>query len=230
MAKRSKRYRGISRKVDRAEEHDIVTGVEKVMGLANAKFNETIELAMCLNINTKDSSEQLRGSFSLPHGVGKSKSVVVFCAEDKVQEALDAGAVKAGLDDLAKEINDGWMDFDVAVATPDARRVVGKLGRVLGPRGLMPNPKSGTVGEDVEKMVKEFSAGKVEYRNDKTGNLHIVVGSSDIDKEKVADNVRAFMQHVLDKRPASVKGRFIKSAFLSPTMGPSVRLKPMSIN
>ena len=123
MAKRSKRYRGISRKVDRAQEHDITTGVEKVMELANAGFNETIELAMCLNINTKDSTEQMRGSFALPHGVGKSKKVVVFCSEDKVQDALDAGAVKAGLDDLAKEINDGWMEFDVCVATPDRKSV-----------------------------------------------------------------------------------------------------------
>ncbi len=227
MTTHSKRYKKLTRVVNQ-DAMDLADAVRKVKMLATAKFPETVELAIKLDIDTKQANQQVRGSFTLPHGLGKTKRVIAFCAPDQVQSALDAGAIKAGLEDLVKEIEGGFMDFDVAVATPDSRKVIGKLGKLLGARGLMPNPKSGTVGPDIPLMVREFSAGKVEFRNDNTGNIHIPVGKANFEDQKLVENIRSFYMHILDRRPSTVRGIYLRSAFISTTMSPSVRLKPLS--
>ncbi len=226
MAKRSKRYRNLLKQINTDREYPLEEAVKILKQIANAKFPETVEFVMHLNIDPKQATQQVRGSFSLPHGVGKTKRVIAFCPPDKVQEALDAGAVKAGLEDLVKEIEKGWMDFDVAVATPESRKVIGRLGRLLGARGLMPNPKSGTVGPDVAQLVKDFAAGKIEYRNDNTGNIHAPVGRVDFPPENLVENIRAFYNHIVEKRPSAVKGTFVKSTHVCTTMSPALKVKP----
>ena len=228
MAKRSKRYDKLIRQVDPDSSFELADAIKRVKHLANAKFQETIELAIKLDIDPKQANQQIRGSYLLPHSVGKMKRVIAFCPPDMVEAALAAGATRAGLDDLASEIQKGWMDFDVAVATPESRRVVGKLGRILGARGLMPNPKSGTVGEDIPKLVKEFSAGKIEYRNDSSGNIHVPVGSVAIEDSAILENIKAIYMHILERRPAAVKGTYVSSAHICSTMGPSLKLKPIT--
>jgi large subunit ribosomal protein L1 len=196
-----------------------------VKKMAKAKFTESIDLSVHLNLDTKKADQQFRGSFSLPHGTGRDARVIVFVDDgDKQQAALAGGAVKAGGEDLVNEVNGGFMDFDVAVATPRMMRFVGKLGKVLGPRGLMPSPKSGTVTDDVAAAVKDFKAGKIEYRSDAAGNVHVRVGNATFEEAKLADNVSSFLTHVSEHRPASVKGDFVKNVTLSSTMGPGVRV------
>ncbi len=225
MKQRSKRYVAAIKAagVDLKSPQPVPGAVGLVKKMAKTKFKESVDLAVHLNLDTKKTDQQFRGSFSLPHGTGKTVRVIVFCDDgDKVQGALAAGAVKAGGDDLVNEVSAGFMDFDIAISTPKMMRSVGKLGKVLGPRGLMPSPKSGSVTEDVVTAVNEFKGGKIEFRADPAGNVHVRVGHIEFEDAKIADNVNAFLRHVVEHRPSSVKGEFVKNIALSSTMGPSV--------
>jgi large subunit ribosomal protein L1 len=226
MAQRGKRYEGAIQTIDREKLYKPGEALSIVKENAKAKFDESIELSMRLGIDARKADEAIRGTVSLPKGTGKSVRVVVFAQGDKAREAKEAGADRVGDQDLADEIQNGWTDFDVAVATPDMMPVVGKLGKILGPRGLMPNPKSGTVTPDVAKAVGEVKAGKVEYRNDKFGNVHAVIGKASFPVEALAENYLAIVDEILRAKPASAKGRFVKSMAVSSTMGPGVRIDP----
>jgi large subunit ribosomal protein L1 len=189
------------------------------------KFDQTVEIAMHLGIDPKQADQLVRGSIVLPHGIGKSQRVVVIAKGDKLDEAKAAGADEVGGPELAEKIKGGWTDFDVCIAAPDMMGVVGPLGKVLGPRGLMPSPRAGTVTPDVGKVVKEYKAGKVEFRTDAGGNIHAVTGKLSFDAEKLAENVTAFIHHVINLKPAAVRGQYIKGIVLSATMSPSVRVQ-----
>ncbi|HET6430459.1 MAG TPA: 50S ribosomal protein L1 [Phycisphaerae bacterium] len=199
-------------------------GVRFLKQCKPAKFDQTVELAIWLGIDPRQAEQQIRGSISLPHGIGKTKKVVAFCEDAQVAAAKEAGAVEAGGDELIKKIQDGWTDFDVAVATPSMMRSVSRLGRVLGPQGKMPSPKAGTVVEDVVTAVAENAAGKVQYRNDDGGNIHLPVGKLSFEEDKLAENVEAFLSRLRSVKPATVKGQYIKKACLSATMTPGVAL------
>jgi len=199
--------------------------IKAVKQFKGPKFDQTVEVCLHLNIDPKQADQAIRGSVALPKGIGKSKRVIAFCPPDQVKPALDAGATKAGGEDLVAEIENGFMDFDVAVATPDMMRVISKLGRVLGPKGLMPSPKSGTVTKDVPTAVSEYAAGKVEYRNDKGGNVHASVGKMSFPEGDLLANLEHFLATIDKSRPSSVKGRFIKKAVVKGTMTPSVQIK-----
>jgi len=224
MATRSKRYQLARKAVDPARRYSLPEAVSLLKTFPAAKFTETVELSVRLGIDPRQSDQMVRGSVSLPHGIGKEVRVIAFCEGSKAAEAREAGAIEAGGEELVKKIEAGWTDFDVAVAEPAMMRHVGKLGRILGPQGKMPSPKSGTVTPDVVRAVKEFKAGRVEYRADNTGNLHVPVGRADFDEQKLVENVEAILSHIQAARPPSVKGVFIRSAHLSLTMSPSVRL------
>lgn len=231
MKKRSKRYRALveeARKggLDFAVAQPVPAAVSWVKKLAKAKFTESVDLAMSLNINSTKADQQIRGNFSLPHGTGRTVRVLAFVDDgDKIQASLAAGAVKAGGETLVDEVANGFMDFDVAIATPKMMRFVGKLGKVLGPRGLMPSPKSGTVVDDIAAAVKEFKGGKIEYRADAAGNVQISVGQTSFDESKIAENITSFLSHVAEHRPSSVKGEFIRGVTVSSTMGPGIRVQ-----
>jgi large subunit ribosomal protein L1 len=188
------------------------------------KFDQTVECVVTLGIDPKQADQLVRGSLSLPHGIGKSKKVVVFCPEDQAEKAKAAGAIDAGLEALVKRVSEGWSDFDVAIATPDVMPKIARLGRVLGPQGKMPNPKSGTVSPDVAQAVKEHSAGKIQFRNDAGGNVHAVVGKLSFDEGRLADNVNAFLAHIRRVKPVTAKGLYLKKASLSATMSPGIPL------
>ena len=196
---------------------------------AFAKFDETVEVAMRLGVDPKHADQMVRGTVVLPHGLGKSKRVIVIASGDKVREGREAGADEVGGDDLVQRIQGGWMDFDAVIATPDMMKSVGRLGKVLGPRGLMPNPKTGTVTLDVERAVKEVKAGKVEFRVDKTGIVHCPVGKVSFDATKLAENAHALITSVLKAKPATAKGKYVRSIVVSSTMGPGVRIDPASV-
>jgi large subunit ribosomal protein L1 len=189
------------------------------------KFDQTIEIVVRLGIDPKQADQLVRGSIVLPHGIGKSLRVVVFAKGDKIDEAKAAGAEEVGGPELAEKIKGGWTDFDVCIAAPDMMGVVGPLGKVLGPRGLMPSPRAGTVTPDVGKVVKEYKAGKVEFRNDAGGNVHAIVGKISFDADKLADNITAFINHIVHLKPATVRGQYIKGIAASATMSPSVRIQ-----
>jgi large subunit ribosomal protein L1 len=227
MRFRSKRYRalvaGIG--VDLESPQPVPTAVGLVKKMAKAKFTESVDLAVHLNLDTKKADQQFRGSFSLPHGTGRDVRVIVFVDDgDKTQAAQAAGAIKAGGEDLVAEVANGFMDFDIAIATPKMMRHVGKLGKVLGPRGLMPSPKSGSVTEDVAGAVRDFKGGKIEYRADGGGNVHVRIGTAQFEDAKLAENITAFLGHVAEHRPNSVKGEFVRGVTLSSTMGPGIRV------
>jgi large subunit ribosomal protein L1 len=227
MKTRSKRYRQLVEGLggDLQKAHEPAKAAALVKKLAKAKFTESIDLSVHLNLDTKKTDQQFRGAISLPHGTGKSVKVIVFCDDgDKVQAALAAGAVKAGGEDLVNEVNGGFMDFDIAIATPKMMRLVGRLGKVLGPRGLMPSPKAGSVTDDVVKAVNEFKAGKIEYRADAAGNVHVRVGNATFEEAQIAENIVAFLNHVNEHRPSSVKGDFVKNIVVSSTMGPGITI------
>jgi large subunit ribosomal protein L1 len=224
VAKRGKRYKALLEKYDRNAEYSIKEAVKLVKELATAKFDETIELHMRMGIDPKKPDQNIRSSVVLPHGTGKNVRVLVFAEGAKAEEAKEAGADYVGSDDLIEKIQKGWLDFDIAIATPDQMRKVSKIARILGPRGLMPNPKAGTVTNDIAAAVKEFKAGKIEFRNDKTGNLHIPVGKASFDEQKLLENIKAALAAVLAAKPASSKGAYIKKMVLAPTMGPGVRV------
>ncbi len=223
-AKHGKRYRALAKNIERGVEHTPAEAVKLVKASANAKFDETVELHLRMGVDPRHADQVVRGAAVLPHGTGKNVRVIAFAQGDKARDAKAAGADEVGADDLAKKIEGGWLDFDVAVATPDVMGIVGRLGRVLGPRGLMPNPKSGTVTFDVAKAVKDAKAGRVEFRVDKTGVVHTIIGKASFDEKALLDNLAQLMDALNRARPAGVKGTYIRSAFLTSTEGPSVKL------
>ncbi len=224
-----KKYVDATRKYEREHLHTPVEALELVKTLSSRKFDETVEVAFRLGIDPRKAEQMLRGTVSLPHGTGKSVRVAVFAAGEPAREAEEAGADVVGSDDLVKRIEGGFMDFDVAIATPDLMAQVGKLGRTLGPRGLMPNPKTGTVTTDVGRTVAEFKAGKVEYRTDKSGNVHVPIGKVSFERDALVSNYLAVLDEIMRAKPAAAKGKYVKSASTSSTMGPGVRIDPAHI-
>ena len=224
MVKRSKRYRKMASAASIGELMPLSNAVDVLKTFNTTKFDQTVEVAVRLGIDPKQADQIVRGSVVLPHGIGRTQRVVVFAKGDAAEAAKAAGADEVGQEDLAKKIKDGWTDFDACIAAPDMMGVVGPLGKVLGPRGLMPSPRAGTVTPDVARVVKEYKAGKVEFRNDSAGILHAVVGRLSFDKEKLEENVSAFMKHVESLKPAAVKGAYLRGMSLSATMSPSVRI------
>jgi len=223
--KPSRRYRELAGKVDPNKSYSVDESISILKsGPKKYKFDESVDLAIKLDIDTKQADQLVRGSFSLPKGTGKAMRVICFADGALAEAARQAGAVEAGGEDLAKRVEGGWLDFDVAVAHPATMRYVGRLGKVLGPKGLMPSPKSGTVTTDVAKAVQEFKAGKIEFRNDSFGNVHVTVGKLSFSKEDLHVNVRAMLDHVIAIRPQAVKGNYLRKATLTSTMGPGLRL------
>lgn len=228
--KRGKKYTEAAKMIDRAAQYDVAEAVSLVKKTAVAKFDETVEAHVRLGVDGRHADQQVRGAVVLPHGTGKTVRVLVFAKGDKVDEALAAGADYAGGEELIPKIqNDGWFEFDVVVATPDMMGVVGRLGRVLGPKGLMPNPKAGTVTMDVTKAVQDIKAGKIEYRLDKTNIIHVPVGKASFTSEQLNDNFQSLMGAINKAKPSSLKGQYIKSAVLTSTMGPGVKLNVVKI-
>jgi large subunit ribosomal protein L1 len=228
MKSRGKRYDAVAKTIDSKKEYSLTEAVEAVRKSATAKFDESFDIAMKLGVDPRKADQMVRGTVSLPNGTGKSVRVLVLCKAPKDQEALAAGAEYAGLEEYVEKIKGGWADVDVIIATPDVMGEVGKLGRILGPRGLMPNPKVGTVTLDVAKAVQEVKAGKIEYRVDKTGNIHASIGKCSFDSEKLVENLNAFYSKILKAKPSTAKGKYVKSVFLSSTMGPSVGVEELS--
>ena len=226
MPTTSKKYVDATRRFDSQALHSPAEAIELVRTLASAKFDETIELAMRLGVDPRKADQIVRGTVSLPGGTGQETRVAVFAAGDAAQQARDAGADIVGADDLIERVQGGFLDFDVAIATPDLMGQVGKVARILGPRKLMPNPKTGTVTPDVGKAVAEFKGGKVEYRTDKFGNIHVPIGKASFDRTKLLDNARAVIDEVQRAKPASAKGRYIRSMTVSSTMGPGIKIDP----
>jgi large subunit ribosomal protein L1 len=208
---------------------DLSDAVDRLKKSATAKFDETVEVAMSLGVDPRHAEQQVRGTVVLPHGTGKKIRVLVLTKGDKEREAKDAGADYAGSEEFIKRLNEGWLDVDSIIATPDMMGEVGKLGRILGPRGLMPNPRSGTVTMDVAKAVREVKSGKIEYRVDKAGNLHAPVGKASFGKDQLVQNLQTFLREVIRQKPAAAKGQYLRSITLSSTMGPPVRLDPAAI-
>jgi len=225
MAKRSKRYIESRKVVDSEKKYGIHEAVKLLKLLKPAKFNESVEVAMKLGIDPKQSDQLIRGSISLPKGIGKSLKVIVFATGEKAALAKKAGADEVGAEDLVKKVEGGWADFDVAISTSDMMRLVGKLGRVLGPQGKMPSPKSGTVTDDIETAVKEFKAGKIEYRTDAGGNVQALVGKLSFSDADLEDNINTFVKHIMNSRPSSAKGEFVEKVSVSSTMSPGIMLQ-----
>lgn len=229
MAKMSKKYKQASELVDRNKVYGLDEAVALVKQTAKANFDESVEMAFNLNVDPKYADQQIRGAMVLPHGTGKTKKVLVFAKGPKLTEAEQAGADHVGGEELIPKIQGGWFDFDVVVATPDMMAVVGRLGKVLGPKGLMPNPKDGTVTMDVTKAIQEVKAGKVQYRTDKAGNIQLNVGKVSFSEDKLRENIVAIFDRIAKARPASVKGQYMKSVTLSATMGPGIPLDAASV-
>jgi large subunit ribosomal protein L1 len=227
MARRGKRYEDAAKMVDRTRLYDPEEAVRLVKALSRAKFDETVEAALRLSVDPKHADQVVRGTVVLPHGTGRRVRVLVFAKGDKAKEAEAAGADYVGAEDLVQKIQqEGWTDFDVAVATPDLMGQVGRLGRILGPRGLMPNPKAGTVTFDVGRAVREIKSGKIEFRVDKAGIVHAPIGKASFPEQALLENFAALVDAVVRARPAAAKGQYIRTIALSPTMGPSVRVDP----
>ncbi len=219
-----KRYRSLAANVEAGKSYTIEAAVDIVKQTASAKFNESVDIAVRLGVDPRKADQLVRGTVALPHGIGKAVRVLVLAKPPKDQEATEAGADHAGLDEYIAKIREGWTDVDVVIATPDVMSEVGKLGKILGPRGLMPNPKSGTITQDVARAVKEVKAGKIEFRVDKTGIVHVVVGKSSFEKDKLVENIRTLLSTIQRMKPASGKGQYVKSIALSSTMGPGVSI------
>ncbi|MBN1435428.1 50S ribosomal protein L1 [Candidatus Fermentibacterales bacterium] len=224
MAGQGKRYRASLDAFDRQTEYPLGESMSIVKGLATAKFDETVEMAVYLSVDPKHSDQVVRGTCMLPHGTGKKVRVLVFARGDQAEAASEAGADFVGDEDLAAKIEGGWLDFDVVIATPDMMKVVGKLGRVLGPRGLMPNPKTGTVTDGVGKAVEDSKGGKISFRTDKTGNLHVPIGKASFEATQLEENAMAFLTRVQQLKPSGAKGRYIEAVTVCTTMSPGVRV------
>ena len=228
--KTGKRYSEAAKLIEKTKTYDLEEAVALVKKTASAKFDETIEAHFRLGVDGRHADQQVRGAVVLPHGTGKTVKVLVFAKGNKVDEALAAGADYAGGDELVPKIqNEGWLDFDVVVATPDMMGVVGRLGRVLGPKGLMPNPKAGTVTMDVTKAIQDIKAGKIEYRLDKTNIIHVPVGKASFTEEQLADNFQTLIDAINKAKPAALKGQYLKTVTLTSTMGPGVKINPMKL-
>lgn len=221
---KGKRYVKSLESYDKTSSYDVDKAIENVLNTSTAKFDETIELHVRLGVDGRNADQQVRGVVVLPHGTGKSVKVLVIARGDKADEATKAGADYVGAEDIVAKINGGWLDFDVAITTPDMMGVVGRIAKILGPKGLMPNPKSGTVTTDVAKAIKDVKAGKVEYRLDKTNNVHVIIGKKSFGKEKLAENFNCIMDAIVRAKPAAAKGQYIRSVTLASTMGPGVKV------
>jgi len=226
---RSRRYGSAAELVDHSRAYSLAEAIELLLKLPRAKFDETVEVAVQLGVDPKKSDQMVRGTVALPHGTGKSVRVIAICQGDQAREALDAGADFVGFKELIEKIQGGWLEFDVMVAAPDTMRELGKLGKLLGPRGLMPSPKSGTVSADVGQAVREVKAGKIKFKIDKNANLHVPIGKASFDAAKLRANGEAALSAVLKAKPSSAKGEYLKSATLSSTMGPGIRLELKAI-
>ncbi|HYZ71213.1 MAG TPA: 50S ribosomal protein L1 [Thermoleophilaceae bacterium] len=226
MAKHGKRYRDLLAKVDREREYSPAEAVGLIKELQTAQFSETVETHVRTGLNVRHADQQLRGTISLPNGLGKSVIVAVFAKGDKAREAEAAGADHVGEEDLAQRVQEGFTDFDVAIATPDLMPVVGRLGRVLGPQGKMPNPRVGTVTQDVARAVSESKAGRIEYRTDRSAILHLPIGKTDFEERALLENYAAFIEELMRARPGAAKGRYLRTITLTTTMGPGVRVDP----
>jgi large subunit ribosomal protein L1 len=226
MSARGRRYRETIGKVDREREYQPVEAMALVRSLSNAKFDESVEVHVRTGLNVRHADEQLRGTVALPNGAGRDVKIAVFAQGDKAREAEEAGADVVGPDDLAKRVEDGFDEFDVAIATPDMMSVVGRLGRILGPAGKMPNPKVGTVTMDVAKAVEESKAGKVEYRTDRTAIVHLVIGKVSFEERALLENYATVIEELVRAKPSAAKGRYLRSITLSSTMGPGVKVDP----
>jgi large subunit ribosomal protein L1 len=222
--KRGKKYKAAEEKIEKGKFYELDEAITCLKDMGIAKFDETVEFSAKLGVDPRHADQQVRGSVILPHGTGKQAKVLVLARGEKEKEAEEAGADFVGADEFIPKLREGWMDIDVIVATPDLMGEVGKLGRILGPRGLMPNPKSGTVTFDVARAVKELKAGKIEYRVDKGANLHIPVGKMSFEKDQLFENVKVLILEILRAKPSAAKGKYIKSIALSPSMGPAVKL------
>ena len=223
MRVRSKRYKQESEQLNK-EAVSLTEAVEKVKSFKSVKFDQSIECVLQLGIDPKQADQLVRGSISLPNGIGKQKKVIAFCEDSDIEAAKNAGAIEAGCDDLIQKVTDGWLDFDVAIASPKVMGKVGKLGRVLGPQGKMPSPKNGTITMDVATAVAEFAAGKVEFRNDPGGNVHVVIGKQSFAPEKLVENFEALVSHIKKIKPADAKGTYIKKMCISATMSPGITI------
>jgi len=223
MPKQSKRYAALAEKVGNSP-MSLPEALEKLKEFGTTKFDQTVEIHMRLGIDPKQADQIIRGSIVLPHGIGKTQRVVVFAKGDLATAAEQAGADEVGQEELAKRIQDGWLDFDACIATPDMMGVVGRLGRILGPRGLMPSPRSGTVTQEVEKVIREYKAGKVEFRNDSGGNVHAVVGKMSFDNTHLQENIQAFIDRITSMKPSAVKGTYVRGVAICATMSPGIRI------
>ena len=227
---RGKKYLESAKLVDKTKLYDPVEALELVQKTAKAKFDETVEVHVKLGVDSRHADQQVRGAVVLPHGTGKTVKVLVFAKGDKAKEAEAAGADYVGAEELVSKIqNENWFDFDVVVATPDMMGIVGRLGRILGPKGLMPNPKAGTVSMDVEKAVKDIKAGKIEYRLDKTNIIHCPIGKVSFGTDKLVDNFRTLMSAIIKAKPAAAKGQYLKSVVVTSTMGPGIKINPLKV-
>jgi len=224
MSEKGKNYRAALNKVDRNQRYLLEDSLRLAKETARAKFDETVEMAIRLGVDPRQADQNIRGTVTLPHGMGKSVRVLAFAKGDKEKEAQDAGADFVGSDELIKKISDGWLDFDKAVATPDMMGAVGRIGKILGPRGLMPNPKTGTVAMEIGKAVKEIKAGKLEFRVDKAGIIHVPVGKASFGPEQLIDNAKAVLGSIIRAKPASAKGNYIKGVTVATTMGPGIKI------
>ena len=229
MAKRGKKYNAATEKIDRQQRYTFEEGVTLAVTSGYANFDETVDVAVRLGVDPRHADQMVRGTVALPHGTGKEVRVAVFAKGEKEKEAQDAGADVVGAEDLAEKIQGGWTDFDRAIATPDMMAVVGKLGRILGPRGLMPNTKSGTVTFDLAKAVKEIKGGKIEFRVDKGGVVHAPVGKKSFGPDKIRENMNSLLETLLRLKPATAKGTYIKGISISTTMGPGLKLDPVEV-
>ncbi len=229
MARRGRSYVEARSKVDREHEYTPAEAVRLVKELKRSKFDESVEVHIRTGLNVRHADEQLRGTVALPHGLGRDVTIAVFAKGDKAREAEEAGADIVGADDLAQRVQDGFTDFDVAIATPDMMPIVGRLGRILGPQGKMPNPRVGTVTMDVAKAVSESKAGKIEYRTDRTANVHLTIGKTSFDEGALLANYSTLMEEIVRAKPSGAKGRYIKSITLTSTMGPGVKVDPSRI-
>jgi large subunit ribosomal protein L1 len=224
-----KRYTEARGQVDRERLYTPLEGVRTMKQMETAKFDETVEVHMRLGVNVRHADQQLRGTLFLPHGLGKSVTVVVFAQGEKAKEAEEAGADVVGADDLAARITEGWSEFDVAIATPDMMGTVGKLGRILGPQGKMPSPKAGTITFDIGKAVADVKSGKIEYRTDRTGIVHVALGKKSFDERSLVENYQAVLEEIMRAKPASAKGRYLRSVTIASTMGPGIKLDPSKL-